>query len=76
MAAGAGSHGRRFGTGRVCLDLVATAPGADGGYEQLDCAARLAGWLVSAGLVPKGRRLRWTTAGRCAFGSYGPASTS
>lgn len=46
----------RFGTGRVCLDLVATEPagGAPGGCEQLDGPARLARWLTDARLVPPG----------------------
>jgi predicted RNA-binding Zn ribbon-like protein len=54
---GAGSYGWRFDSGRVCLDLVATAAGPFGGCEQLDGPARLAHWLAAAGLVPQGTRL-------------------
>lgn len=52
MTAGTASHDWRFDAGRVCLDLVATGPG--GGGEQLDSAARLADWLLMAGLLPEG----------------------
>ncbi|MDQ0796085.1 ABATE domain-containing protein [Streptomyces sp. B1I3] len=56
MAAGTGTapYGRRFDSGRVCLDLVATAAACSGGSERLDRPAGLAGWLVASGLVPAG----------------------
>ena len=57
MAAGTGASGRRFESGRVCLDLVATGPAAAGGCEQLGCPARLAEWLVASRLVPRGTPL-------------------
>ncbi|CAM5538739.1 CGNR zinc finger domain-containing protein [Streptomyces atroolivaceus] len=57
MAAGTGAYGRRFDSGRVCLDLVATGAGTSGGCEQLDCPARLAEWLVVSRLVPCGTPL-------------------
>lgn len=57
MAAGAGSYGWRFDSGRICLDLVATAAVASGGCEQLDCPARLAEWLAASPLVPHGTAL-------------------
>ncbi|MET9106265.1 CGNR zinc finger domain-containing protein [Streptomyces zhihengii] len=50
----------RFDSGRVCLDLVATAPGPDtpgGPGEPLAGEGRLARWLVGAGLVPAATRL-------------------
>ncbi|MFF3289828.1 CGNR zinc finger domain-containing protein [Streptomyces sp. NPDC003023] len=51
----------RFDSGRVCLDLVATArePGdrQPVGPEPLADTARLACWLTGAGLVPAGTRL-------------------
>ncbi|MFE7748052.1 CGNR zinc finger domain-containing protein [Streptomyces sp. NPDC057428] len=56
MAAGTGVHDRRFDSGRVCLDLVATGEGS-GGREQLDRPARLAEWLVASRLVPYGTPL-------------------
>ncbi|HEY9439225.1 MAG TPA: ABATE domain-containing protein, partial [Streptomyces sp.] len=55
MAAGTAPSGWRFDAGRVCLDLLATGPG--GGREQLDSAARLADWLLAAGLLPAGTGL-------------------
>ncbi|MCX5412205.1 CGNR zinc finger domain-containing protein [Streptomyces sp. NBC_00059] len=54
MAAGTGAYGRRFDSGRICLDLVATGAG---GCEQLDRPARLAEWLVASRLVPRGTPL-------------------
>ncbi|MFJ4837826.1 CGNR zinc finger domain-containing protein [Streptomyces sp. NPDC088746] len=56
MAAGTGAYDRRFDSGRVCLDLVATGP-ASGACERLDCPARLAEWLTASGLVPRGTPL-------------------
>lgn len=56
MAAGTGVHDRRFDSGRVCLDLVATGAGP-GGRERLDRPARLAEWLVASRLVPYGTPL-------------------
>lgn len=44
----------RFDSGRPCLDLVATGVGTTGACELLDCAERLADWLLAAGLVPDG----------------------
>ncbi|MEE1767735.1 CGNR zinc finger domain-containing protein [Streptomyces sp. JV185] len=44
----------RFDSGRPCLDLVATGVGTTGACELLDCAERLADWLLAAGLVPNG----------------------
>ncbi|MEU0147872.1 CGNR zinc finger domain-containing protein [Streptomyces sp. NPDC006288] len=56
MAAGTGVHDRRFDSGRVCLDLVAT--GADSGdRERIDRPAGLAEWLVASRLVPHGTPL-------------------
>jgi predicted RNA-binding Zn ribbon-like protein len=54
-----GSHAQpwRFDSGRICLDLVATAQEADrrpGGREPLAESGRLASWLTGAGLVPAG----------------------
>ncbi|MFE9726429.1 CGNR zinc finger domain-containing protein [Streptomyces sp. NPDC005794] len=57
MAAGTGAQGRRFDSGRVCLDLVATAPEASGACEQLGSPARLAEWLLASRLVPCGTPL-------------------
>ncbi|MFS0696258.1 CGNR zinc finger domain-containing protein [Streptomyces nitrosporeus] len=57
MAAGTGARGRRFEPGRLCLDLLATAPGPLGEGEQLDGPARLAHWLYSSGAVPPGTAL-------------------
>ncbi|MET9422732.1 ABATE domain-containing protein [Streptomyces sp. NPDC006540] len=61
-AVGAGPYPSqwRFDSGRVCLDLVATAQEADrraGGTEPLADTGRLARWLVGAGLVPAGTPL-------------------
>ncbi|MEV7414294.1 ABATE domain-containing protein [Streptomyces sp. NPDC089919] len=53
MAAGVGSYGLWFESGRVCLDLVNTA----GPGEQLGEAPRLREWLAGAGLVPPGTPL-------------------
>lgn len=50
----------RFDSGRVCLDLLATAPGPGtpaGPGEPLAGPGRLARWLVGAGLVPPATRL-------------------
>lgn len=61
MAAGTGSYSYqwRFDSGRVCLDLVATAQGAQGraGREPLADAGGLERWLAGAGLAPAGTRL-------------------
>ncbi|MEW2635851.1 CGNR zinc finger domain-containing protein [Streptomyces sp. NPDC048389] len=49
----------RFDSGRICLDLVATAQETDrrpGGREPLADPGRLASWLTGAGLVPAGTR--------------------
>ncbi|MFF8843232.1 CGNR zinc finger domain-containing protein [Streptomyces sp. NPDC015127] len=57
MAAGTGSYEWRFDSGRVCLDLVATAPQADRAGDRCEPLAgpgRLAHWLAAAGLVPGG----------------------
>lgn len=51
-ATGAAAYDWRFDSGRICLDLVATAEGAPGGPEPLDGPGRLGQWLVGAGLVP------------------------
>ncbi|MDF6020715.1 ABATE domain-containing protein [Streptomyces sp. JH34] len=56
MAEGTGTNSRRFDSGRVCLDLVATgAP--SGARERIDRPARLAAWLVASRLVPRGTPL-------------------
>ncbi|MFF8912217.1 CGNR zinc finger domain-containing protein [Streptomyces sp. NPDC015032] len=57
MAAGKRSYDWRFGSGRPCLDLVATGTGTSGAGELLDGAEQLAEWLVASGLVPSGTRL-------------------
>ena len=57
MAAGRSAYDWRFGSGRPCLDLVATRTGTSGTGELLDGAERLAEWLVATGLVPNGTRL-------------------
>ncbi|MHC0433922.1 CGNR zinc finger domain-containing protein [Streptomyces sp. O3] len=49
----ASDYGLRFGSGRACLDLLATAHPE----ERLDAPDRLRAWLVGAGLVPDGARL-------------------
>ncbi|WP_434590302.1 CGNR zinc finger domain-containing protein [Streptomyces sp. A5-4] len=54
MTAATGSCALRFDSGRLCLDLVATAAPPD---EQLDGSGRLGEWLVGAGLVPPGSAL-------------------
>ncbi|MFF4230311.1 CGNR zinc finger domain-containing protein [Streptomyces sp. NPDC001820] len=57
MAAGAtaaAAYDWRFDSGRLCLDLVATAEAAPGGPEPLDGPGQLGRWLVGAGLVPAG----------------------
>ncbi|MEU3046062.1 CGNR zinc finger domain-containing protein [Streptomyces sp. NPDC006984] len=43
--------------GRLCLDLLATAPAADGDPEPLSGAGELAHWLTAVGLLPAGTRL-------------------
>lgn len=48
MAAGVATYESRFDSGRVCLDLLATAHPE----EHLDGPDALRGWLVGAGLVP------------------------
>ncbi|MCC5033148.1 CGNR zinc finger domain-containing protein [Streptomyces sp. WAC 00631] len=59
MAAASGDP--RFDTGRLCLDLVATAAGPPRGpgdrAERLDGPERLGVWLVRSGLVPPGTAL-------------------
>ncbi|RII19821.1 CGNR zinc finger [Streptomyces sp. YIM 130001] len=53
----------RFDSGRVCLDLLATAhPG-----ERLDSVRALRAWLIGAGLVPAREPLRLVDAG-CLLG--------
>ncbi|KUJ65026.1 hypothetical protein ACZ90_52760 [Streptomyces albus subsp. albus] len=58
MAASA-SYGLRFDTGRVCLDLLATAGGRPGQapVDRLDGPDRLRDWLRGAALVPEGTPL-------------------
>ncbi|MFI2350127.1 CGNR zinc finger domain-containing protein [Streptomyces sp. NPDC019443] len=56
-ATGAAAYDWRFDSGRICLDLVATAEAATGGREPLDGPGRLGRWLVGAGLVPAGTQL-------------------
>ncbi|MET7619962.1 CGNR zinc finger domain-containing protein [Streptomyces sp. NPDC005408] len=51
-ATGAASYDWRFDSGRICLDLVATAEPAAGGREALAGTGRLGRWLVGTGLVP------------------------
>ncbi|WP_327189525.1 CGNR zinc finger domain-containing protein [Streptomyces xinghaiensis] len=62
--AAAASGDPRFDTGRLCLDLVATAAGPPRGpgervepAERLDGPERLGVWLVRSGLVPPGTAL-------------------
>ncbi|MEU4684731.1 CGNR zinc finger domain-containing protein [Streptomyces xinghaiensis] len=62
--AAAASGDPRFDTGRLCLDLVATAAGPPRGpgervepAELLDGPERLGAWLVRSGLVPSGTAL-------------------
>ncbi|MZE77955.1 CGNR zinc finger domain-containing protein [Streptomyces xinghaiensis] len=62
--AAAASGDPRFDTGRLCLDLVATAAGPPRGpgervepAELLDGPERLGVWLVRSGLVPPGTAL-------------------
>ncbi|MFE7135146.1 CGNR zinc finger domain-containing protein [Streptomyces sp. NPDC057638] len=61
MAAGAtgSAHGDwRFGSGRICLDLMATAEApAPPGREPLAGPGRLDDWLTGGGLVPPGTSL-------------------
>ncbi|MER6498141.1 CGNR zinc finger domain-containing protein [Streptomyces sp. NPDC001455] len=57
MAAGKSAYDWRFGSGRPCLDLVATGTGTSGACELLDGAERLADWLLATGLVPHGTHL-------------------
>ncbi|MFC8224732.1 CGNR zinc finger domain-containing protein [Streptomyces sp. NPDC057287] len=57
MTAGTGVYGRRFDSGRICLDLVATGAETSGTCEQLDSPARLADWLLASRLVPRGTPL-------------------
>ncbi|MEV7088746.1 ABATE domain-containing protein [Streptomyces sp. NPDC093085] len=66
-AAGTGAYGWRFDSGRVCLDLVATAEPGAGGRGRLDGAGPLRRWLLGAGLLPPGTPLtgidtRWVRA--------------
>lgn len=67
-AATGGSHAQpwRFDSGRICLDLVATAQEADRqpeGREPLAEPGRLTSWLTGAGLVPAGTRLTGADSG-------------
>lgn len=57
MATGKGSYDRRFDSGRLCLDLVATGAASPGAADPLDGPEGLADWLVAAGAVPEGTRL-------------------
>ncbi|MFC7309832.1 CGNR zinc finger domain-containing protein [Streptomyces monticola] len=53
MAAGVATYELRFDSGRVCLDLLATAHP----QEHLEDPDTLRAWLTGAGLVPAGTRL-------------------
>ncbi|EGX57803.1 hypothetical protein SZN_20926 [Streptomyces zinciresistens K42] len=53
LATATDAYELRFGAGRSCLDLLATAHPA----ERLDSAEVLRAWLVGAGLVPPGTPL-------------------
>ncbi|MGP3636254.1 ABATE domain-containing protein, partial [Streptomyces sp. 24-1644] len=57
MTAGTGAYDRRFDSGRICLDLVATGAGPSGACEQLAGPGPLGEWLVAAALVPRGTAL-------------------
>ncbi len=60
MAAGATDafpYDWRFDSGRLCLDLVATAENALSGPEPLAGPGRLGRWLTGTGLVPPGTPL-------------------
>ncbi|MFE4694287.1 CGNR zinc finger domain-containing protein [Streptomyces sp. NPDC056749] len=57
MAEGRGTYGRRFDSGRSCLDLVATGAEMSGACERIDRPASLAAWLVASRLVPRGTPL-------------------
>ncbi|MFJ8887445.1 CGNR zinc finger domain-containing protein [Streptomyces sp. NPDC102402] len=57
MTAGTGAYVRRFDSGRLCLDLVATGAEASGAYERLGSPELLAEWLVASRLVPCGTPL-------------------
>ncbi|MEE1752239.1 CGNR zinc finger domain-containing protein [Streptomyces sp. SP18CS02] len=50
-----GSGGRRFDSGRLCLDLMAT--GEPSSPDRLSGPEALTAWLVAAGLVPAGTPL-------------------
>ncbi len=53
MVASAAAYELRFDSGRICLDLLATAHPT----ERLDGTGALRAWLVGAGLVPAGSPL-------------------
>lgn len=56
-ASGTASYDWRFDSGRLCLDLMATAEAEPGEGEPLAGAGRLGRWLTGAGLVPAGTPL-------------------
>ncbi|MFE6130121.1 CGNR zinc finger domain-containing protein [Streptomyces sp. NPDC056437] len=56
-ATGTASYDWRFDSGRLCLDLMATAEAEPGEGEPLAGAGRLGRWLTGAGLVPAGTPL-------------------
>lgn len=55
----AASQELRFDSGRICLDLIATAGGRLGteAAERIDRPQRLRDWLTASGLVPAGAGL-------------------
>ncbi|MFK0291344.1 CGNR zinc finger domain-containing protein [Streptomyces sp. NPDC090442] len=53
----AAPYGFRFDSGRVCLDLMATAGGNPAAGERLTGPAPLAAWLAGAQVVPPGAPL-------------------
>ncbi|MFE3602870.1 CGNR zinc finger domain-containing protein [Streptomyces sp. NPDC059096] len=55
--AGTGAYGWRFDSGRICLDLMATAEPPQGGRGRLDDGVPLGRWLLGAGLLPPGTPL-------------------
>ncbi|WP_432133303.1 MULTISPECIES: CGNR zinc finger domain-containing protein [unclassified Streptomyces] len=53
LGAATGRYELRFDTGRVCLDLLATAHPV----ERLDSPAALRAWITGSGLVPRATQL-------------------
>ncbi|MFI2432535.1 CGNR zinc finger domain-containing protein [Streptomyces sp. NPDC018693] len=53
LGAATGRYELRFDTGRVCLDLLATAHPV----ERLDSTGPLRAWIIGSGLVPEGTPL-------------------